>query len=455
MPRFDEENVPKGQMTHIIQVAKIFINKYNLSKWKDRHDLVYEPIRKYSRWFCNQCRTKLKFSELDSACTGVSQRTTNTECRKRKQLCSDWWGQAKKKSLTRKERNTQQLMKQQSFIKRQRLAWTNQPKEISSSTAMGIPLAPRTEPEVWWKCPYCDFKVQNGANKRPHAQRLYHLNRAHGIKGKQAHLMRPNDRSHPHRPVALMQSVKTRWEKQLQEFKKLRWPGAHDLNSEPARTQVTNGKSRQWVRSYYECKACLDLVPSSAVPTDTCYATNGKGPSLEKRKQIWKQCRDVASLTTTKWLQDKSKIGFKKRKTKPTRKACQQLSQQAAGMTASRNGLRGQVIGEAANPGPIASLKVWSQNISSFQLHGRDLLERAEKADVHLLALQETNISTISTASTSHMSQRMGWQMMQIPKPGKNQGGVALLCREPLGLVLKKSETTPQGRFTVHKEWLQ
>lgn len=360
-----------------------------------------------------------------------------------------------KKSLTRKERNTQQLMKQQSFIKRQRLAWTNQPKEISSSTAMGIPLAPRTEPEVWWKCPYCDFKVQNGANKRPHAQRLYHLNRAHGIKGKQAHLMRPNDRSHPHRPVALMQSVKTRWEKQLQEFKKLRWPGAHDLNSEPARTQVTNGKSRQWGGPSLSKPYIHNTNGSSAVPTDTCYATNGKGPSLEKRKQIWKQCRDVASLTTTKWLQDKSKIGFKKRKTKPTRKACQQLSQQAAGMTASRNGLRGQVIGEAANPGPIASLKVWSQNISSFQLHGRDLLERAEKADVHLLALQETNISTISTASTSHMSQRMGWQMMQIPKPGKNQGGVALLCREPLGLVLKKSETTPQGRFTVHKEWLQ
>ena len=228
---------------------------------------------------------------------------------------------------------------------------------------MGIPLAPRTEPEVWWKCPYCDFKVLNRANKRPHAQRLYHLNRTHGIKGKQAHLMRPDDRSHPHRPLALMQSVKTRWEKQLQEFEKLRWPGAHDLNSEPARTQVTNGKSRQWARSYYECKACLHLVPSSAVPTDTCYATNGKGPSLEKKKQIWKHCRDIASLTTTKWLQDKSKIGFKKRKTKPTRKACQQLSQQAAGATASRRGL-----------------KVWSQNISSFQLHCRDLLERAEKS---------------------------------------------------------------------------
>ena len=341
-------------------------------------------------------------------------------------------------------------MKQQSFIKRQRLAWTNQPREISSSTAMGIPLAPRTEPGVWWKCPYCDFKVQNGANKRPHAQRLYHLNRAHGIKGKQAHLMRPDDRSHPHRPLALMQSVKTRWEKQLQEFKKLRWPGAHDLNSEPARTQVTNGKSRQWIRSYYECKACLHLVPSSAVTTDTCYATNGKGPSLEKRKQIWKQCRDVASLTITKWLQDKSKIGFKKRKTKPTRKACQQLSQQAAGMTASRKGLRGPSYWGSCKSGPIASLKVWSQNISSFQLHGRDLLERAEKAGVHLLALQETNISTIGIASTSHMSQRMGWQMVHmIPRPGKNQGGVALLCREPLGLALKKSETTCQGQFLV------
>lgn len=143
-------------------------------------------------------------------------------------------------------------MKQQSFIKRQRLAWTNQPKDVSSSTAMGIPLAARTEPEVWWKCPYCDFKVQNGAAKNPYARRLYHLNRAHGIKGKQAHLMRRDSRSHPHRPLAVMQSVKTRWEKQLKEFEKLRWPGAHDLNTVPARTQVTNGKSRQWVRTYYE-----------------------------------------------------------------------------------------------------------------------------------------------------------------------------------------------------------
>ena len=79
IPPFDEENMPKGQDCYIIQVANIFMTKYNLSKWKDRRDLVYEPIRKYRRWFCNQCTRKLEFSELESACTGASQKTTTVD----------------------------------------------------------------------------------------------------------------------------------------------------------------------------------------------------------------------------------------------------------------------------------------------------------------------------------------------------------------------------------------
>ena len=303
IPDFDEDNKQNGMRLHMPQVADIFLTKYSSCNWENRHDLVYQTTRKFCRWFCNQCNKKFRFTGISTPCDRAPHQSIRPGRNKRKQECSKWWKQATK-ALADKHAKTKSLLKQQAFINRQRQAWTTQPQPVLSETAKGIPLAPRTEPEVWWKCPYFEFQVKTGDRKRPHAQRLYHLNRAHGLKGKQAHLMKPDDRSNPHRPLALVQSVKNRWEKQLQEFQKLRWPGAHDLRVEPARIKVTNGKSRQYVRTFYECKACLHLVPTNAVPTDTCSATNGKGPSIAKRKQIWTQCRNIASLTTTKWLQD-------------------------------------------------------------------------------------------------------------------------------------------------------
>lgn len=72
-------------------------------------------------------------------------------------------------------------------------------------------------------------------------------------------------------------------------------------------------------------------------------------------------------------------------------------------------------------------------------------------AGVHFVALPETNISSTSTASVSSISQRFGWQMVQFPKPGKkkNKAGVVFLCREPLGLVLKKIVSTPEEQFLI------
>ena len=82
---------------------------------------------------------------------------------------------------------------------------------------------------------------------------------------------------------------------------------------------------------------------------------------------------------------------------------------------------------------PIRDPNVES-NISSFHLHGTDLLQRATKAVVHLLASQETNVTSLSAPSVSNICQRRGWPIVQIPKPNRNRGGVALLLlrTEPL-----------------------
>ena len=174
-----------------------------------------------------------------------------------------------------------------------------------------------------------------------------------------------------------------------------------------------------------------------------CTATDRKAPATKSRQKIWKQCRDKATNTVTKWGADPNKklrmqrARIKKRKQFPqvqnqskgqTQKMhTKSLSKKAAGTSASGRGLRGQRIGEARHPGPTAEehLTMWSQNIRSFSKHGMALLDRAQKEGIQLVAMQEINLTQNLLPSIVNNCSRKGWQMLAIPtnKVSSNRGG--------------------------------
>ena len=129
-------------------------------------------------------------------------------------------------------------------------------------------------------------------------------------------------------------------------------------------------------------------------------------------------------------------------------------------------GLRARRVGEAQNPGPSSSasgglghavpLKVWSLNLSSWNRHGRVLLEQATAEGVHLVAMQEVNLTQQGIPSASHAAAALGWQMLVLPKPHSRRGGVALLARQPLGLVeLSRSQRKEAQSLSAHLLGLQ
>ena len=78
-------------------------------------------------------------------------------------------------------------------------------------------------------------------------------------------------------------------------------------------------------------------------------------------------------------------------------------------------------------------------------------LDRAQTAGISLVALQEMNITSTNAPAVVNACLRHGWQMLQVPSPQgtSNRGGVAICCREPLGLVLLDTWSDPQGQFVL------
>ena len=118
-------------------------------------------------------------------------------------------------------------------------------------------------------------------------------------------------------------------------------------------------------------------------------------------------------------------------------------------MAITGRGFRGTRVGEAANPGPaahqaIASMKVWSQNISTFFGNGETLLKTAHDNDVCIVCLQETNVTKGSIPGAKNTARRLGWDMHLLQQPGSRKEGVAVLVKEPLGLSVLDSVCSPQ-----------
>ena len=167
------------------------------------------------------------------------------------------------------------------------------------------------------------------------------------------------------------------------------------------------------------------MVTAGDLPISICssHPRCSKAPSLKRRKQIWQTCLKVAA----------------------------RLSKVADGVRATRRGHRAQRIGEASHPGPCPVVKMWSQNIRSWHTNGMACLDRAQTAGISLVALQEMNITSTNAPAVVNACLRHGWQMLQVPSPQgtSNRGGVAICCREPLGLVLIDTWSDPQGQFVL------
>ena len=108
-------------------------------------------------------------------------------------------------------------------------------------------------------------------------------------------------------------------------------------------------------------------------------------------------------------------------------------------------GLRGCRVGEAQNPGPqfhnsTASIKIWSHNISSFQANAETLLKQADDNGVCVVVLQETK----GSVPGQELCQEMGWDLHLLQQPGSRKGGVAVLVKEPIGLAVLDSVSSPQ-----------
>lgn len=220
--------------------------------------------------------------------------------------------------------------------------------------------------------------------------------------------------------------VKQRWEHRVAEFQKRAWAGAHDIGSKAVCVTLytcKSGKVLQYPR--YQCKRCCRMVTAGDLPISICssHPRCSKAPSLKRRKQIWQTCLKVAA----------------------------RLSKVADGVRATRRGHRAQRIGEASHPGPCPVVKMWSQNIRSWHTNGMACLDRAQTAGISLVALQEMNITSTNAPAVVNACLRHGWQMLQVPSPQgtSNRGGVAICCREPLGLVLLDTWSDPQGQFVL------
>lgn len=346
---------------------------------------------------------------------------------KRLQLANQWWAQTLE-SIAKERAESQDLLNHFSFLNNQkRLSMVN---SLSSPPKLfgGIPLMPSEadggHTKFWWSCSLCDFKISLA---EPSSGRSYkrknHLQKVHAWRK-----VPPIPRQgFAVQAVQTSQSVvKQRWEHRVAEFQKRAWAGAHDIGSKAVCVTLytcKSGKVLQYPR--YQCKRCCRMVTAGDLPISICssHPRCSKAPSLKRRKQIWQTCLKVAA----------------------------RLSKVADGVRATRRGHRAQRIGEASHPGPCPVVKMWSQNIRSWHTNGMACLDRAQTAGISLVALQEMNITSTNAPAVVNACLRHGWQMLQVPSPQgtSNRGGVAICCREPLGLVLLDTRSDPQGQFVL------
>ena len=284
-----------------------------------------------------------------------------------------------------------------------------------------LPVFPKSQGGVWWKCPWCDFAIQSTVQRVSKSRlKKRHLERVHATQNTK--MSSGNLLEHPTRYLNARSTFQSRWKTFHGFFQQLKWKGAHDVpcQHEFSRTYInTRGMSVQV--PVYKCKACSRHVSRQSLSISVCPRFVGKSPSLEKRRKIWQNCR------------------------KRTVKA--EGSGDASATKRKRlQGLRGVRLGEASHPGP-SDLHAWSQNIRSWQAHGTDMLTHARDAKVQLVFMQEHNISHISTPSVSQICRRQQWQALIVPKPVKSNGGVAVFCHESCALTEVRRISSESGQL--------
>lgn len=438
-----EEDAAKRHQQERVKRCQQWLTLAQQSGWAGMHELV--PCKKgWRRWQCLQCdRSFTHWNQgVVSICSNAQrkQQTKVPSPDMRVQLANQWWEEARRQ-CTADQASSLNHLNQISFLNNQeRLRQANQP--CPQKPFGGIPMVKIDPAEVktWWSCSLCDFKVLDGpASSEKSRRRKHHLQSVHGIRN-----VRPLSRQGLTVAPAIHAShntVKKRWVRRVEEFRARQWAGSHDIATEACSisfSQCKSGKTLQFPR--YRCQRCHRTVTSGDLAVSLCalHPQKHKAPPLARRKAIWKQCLHLA------------KGPVKSCRVKVSRAS---ISHRPDGARATRKGLRGVRVGEASHPGPCFGerphhLKVWAQNIRSFHTNGLALLERAAAENVQVVAMQETNSTTLSHPSITAMCKRAGWQVLLVgPSPNsRNRGGVALCCKEPLGLVKLRSVSSPLGQ---------
>ena len=130
--------------------------------------------------------------------------------------------------------------------------------------------APVALDTVWWKCPWCDYKilVSDPGSTRT-TKRQSHLFRLHGVKAEK--LPTGNPLTAPHRVLFCQEYFDKRWALQYQQFQKHKWKGAHDIQQDVCFVRPYQSKTgKQEVNIYHKCNTCGLPVQRNRVPVVIC-----------------------------------------------------------------------------------------------------------------------------------------------------------------------------------------
>ncbi|CAE7235838.1 ATL39, partial [Symbiodinium sp. CCMP2456] len=243
-------------------------------------------------------------------------------------------------------------------------------------------------PDPWWRCdwPDCSFSLEQDAPNKTY-RRQQHLKQVHGLKQVPDLRTVGGLASLPVRQTAADSVFDNRWQLTHANFLKKIWKTAHRIECEPCSYRpFKSSTGLPKTRAAHRCELCGIEVQRGEVPLSICKMAKGKPPPLAKRKQIWKECRVAAS----------KELGCKRTLRKERKKG-----------------------------------------VKSVKGKGKVLLEQATAEGVHLVAMQEVNLTQQGIPSASHAAAALGWQ-------------------QPLGLVeLSRSQRNEAQSLSAHLLGLQ
>ena len=322
----------------------------------------------------------------------------------------------------------------------------------------------------WWTCLHCGYqiyiKLVQGKYSAAHfTARSRHLCKVHGYSkapplprhGVQDKAIRDEAR------IRLNQAIG--WKAVWEAYMKNRWPGSHRISEKGIRTVTKSG----YVVYKQKCQDCGAVMCRGDVPKrDPCVRnpTSVDAPPRPERVKLWRgfqKCRQPAMRAARK---ERYKSAMNKKESalyansiRIANSKKRSLSKLADGSKATRKNHRGEVIGEASNPGPAGSpssrsgttskhcLNLWSTNIRSWRKHGEFLLSEATKANVQVVCCQETNLPQEDFAVQMWAARQLGWNIIFTESFDCNNGGLAVAVREPLAVVALAETSNDTGQM--------